>query len=54
MGIEAISKKGFWFKIAAGPRFHAKPDDATILIIRGAPFEMASCGLAEFQTAVPQ
>jgi len=35
--IEAISKKGFWFKIAAGPRFHAKPDDASILIFKGAP-----------------
>jgi hypothetical protein len=26
MGVEAISKKGFWFKIASGPRFHARPD----------------------------
>jgi hypothetical protein len=25
MGLEAISKKGFWFKIAAGPRF--KPEE---------------------------
>ena len=24
--IEAISKIGFWFKVAAGPSFHAKPD----------------------------
>jgi hypothetical protein len=30
--IEAISKIGFWFKIEAGPSFHAKPDDASILI----------------------
>jgi hypothetical protein len=37
MGVEAISKKGFWFKIAAGLRFHAKPDDASILIFKGAP-----------------
>jgi len=25
MGLEAISKKRFWFKIAAGPRF--KPEE---------------------------
>ena len=25
--IEAVSKLGFWFKVAAGPSFHAKPDD---------------------------
>jgi hypothetical protein len=35
--LEAISKKGFWFKIAAGPCFHAKPDDASIFIFKGAP-----------------
>jgi hypothetical protein len=37
INIEAISKKGFWFKFAAGPSFHAKPDDASILIFKGAP-----------------
>jgi hypothetical protein len=35
--IEAVSKIGFWFKVAAGPRFHAKPDDASILVFIGAP-----------------
>ena len=35
--IEAISKKGFWFKVEAEPRFHAKPDDASILIFKDAP-----------------
>jgi hypothetical protein len=35
--LEAISKKGFLFKIAAGPSFHAKPDDASILTFKGAP-----------------
>jgi len=34
---EAISKLGFWFNVAAGPRIHAKPDDASILIFKGAP-----------------
>jgi len=35
--LEAISKKGFWFKIEAGQRFHAKPDDASISDFKGAP-----------------
>jgi hypothetical protein len=41
--VEAISNppEADWFKIAAGPHFHAKPDDATILNIRGTPFEIA-------------
>ena len=34
---EAISKIGFWVKIAAGPCFHAKPDDPSIFIIEGEP-----------------
>jgi len=37
MELEAISKKGFWFKIAAGPSFHAKPDDPSIFNIKGGP-----------------
>jgi len=28
--LEAISKKGFWFKIKAESSFHAKPDDPSI------------------------
>jgi len=35
--IEAIAKIGFWFNVEAGPRVHAKPDDASILIFKGAP-----------------
>jgi hypothetical protein len=35
--LEAISKKGFWFKIAAGPSFPASLDDPSILIIKGGP-----------------
>jgi hypothetical protein len=31
--LEAISKKGFWFKIAAAARFHAKPDSPSDLIL---------------------
>jgi hypothetical protein len=34
---EAISKNGFWFKVEADARFHAKPDDASILIFKGTP-----------------
>jgi hypothetical protein len=42
--LEAISNppEADWFKIATGPHFHAKPDDAPILNIRGTPFEIAS------------
>jgi len=31
--LEAISKKRFWFKIKAGPSFHAKPDGPSDFIV---------------------
>jgi len=45
-----LSQKGFWFKIAARPRFQAKPDDASISNFKGAPFEIASNNLLEVIT----
>jgi hypothetical protein len=51
MGHPAMLGKGFWFKFAAEPSFHAEPDDASILTFKGTP---QTAGILQYFEVSPQ